>query len=83
MANAITELKVPSRSHLSNPKMRFILFITFIIIGLTLSSMVMRGGFKLTPELFRDYVLSLGVLGPVIYTAVFIVRPLFLIPSIA
>lgn len=37
---------------------------------------------NLTPELFRDYILSLGVMGPIIYFSIFIIRPLFLIPSI-
>jgi uncharacterized membrane protein YdjX (TVP38/TMEM64 family) len=36
----------------------------------------------LTPEIFRDHILSLGMMGPVIYFFVFIIRPLFLIPSI-
>lgn len=67
----------------SNSQTRFILFVLFILIGLGVSSIVMRGGLKLTPEVFRDYVLSLGLLGPAIYTVIFIVRPLFLIPSIA
>lgn len=67
----------------SNSQIRFIFFVFFILIGLGVSSILMSGGLKLTPEVFKDYVLSLGILGPVIYTAIFIVRPLFLIPSIA
>ncbi len=65
------------------PKKRFIKFILIILIGLGTSYAFMRTGMKLTPESFRDYVLSLGLLGPVIYIVIFIVRPLFLIPSIA
>ncbi|MEE8127581.1 MAG: TVP38/TMEM64 family protein [Nitrospinaceae bacterium] len=37
----------------------------------------------MTPESFKVFVLSLGILGPIIYVGIFIVRPLFLIPSIA
>lgn len=66
-----------------NPQKRFFLFIGLILIGLVASYATMRNGFKLTPEVFRDWVLSMGILAPVIYTAIFIVRPLFLIPSIA
>ena len=52
-------------------------------IGFILGFITTRKGYNLTPESFRDLVLSLGLMGPVIYTAIFIVRPLFLIPSIA
>ncbi len=43
----------------------------------------MKQGMKLTPEFFRNYIQSLGIVGPLIYTFVFVVRPFFLIPSIA
>lgn len=66
-----------------NPKKRFVKFIILIVIGLATSYLVMRKGMKLTPENFQAFVLSLGLMGPLIYTGIFIVRPLFLIPSIA
>ncbi|MCH8157393.1 MAG: TVP38/TMEM64 family protein, partial [Nitrospinae bacterium] len=66
-----------------NPKKRFIKFIILVLIGFCIGFVTIRKGMHLTPESFRDFVLSLGLLGPVLYTAIFIVRPLFLIPSIA
>ena len=66
-----------------NPKKRFVKFIILIAIGLATGYLAMRKGIKLTPETFQAYVLSLGVMGPLIYTGIFIIRPLFLIPSIA
>ena len=66
-----------------NPKKRFLKFVFLVIVGFILGFITFRKGYNLTPESFRDLVLSLGMLGPVIYTAIFIVRPLFLIPSIA
>lgn len=66
-----------------NPKKRFKKFIFLIVIGLITSFLTIRTGFRLTPESFRDFVLSLGIAGPIIYISVFIIRPIFLIPSIA
>ncbi|MDA1110572.1 MAG: TVP38/TMEM64 family protein [Nitrospinae bacterium] len=66
-----------------NPKKRFISFIIIILVGLLTSYLTVIKGVRLTPESFRDFVLSLGIAGPLIYTGVFIVRPLLLIPSIA
>jgi uncharacterized membrane protein YdjX (TVP38/TMEM64 family) len=66
-----------------NPKKRFISFIIIILVGLFTSYLTIRKGVRLTPESFRDFVISLGILGPLIYTGVFIIRPLLLIPSIA
>lgn len=66
-----------------NPKKRFKKFIFLIILGLITSYLTIRTGVRLTPENFRDFVLSLGIAGPIIYISVFIVRPIFLIPSIA
>lgn len=66
-----------------SPKKRFIQFIILIAIGLVTSYLTMKKGMRLTPESFRDFVIALGITGPIIYTAIFIVRPLFLIPSIA
>jgi uncharacterized membrane protein YdjX (TVP38/TMEM64 family) len=64
-------------------KKRFTQFIIMIILGLAASSFFMKQGMSLTPEFFRNYVQSLGIAGPVIFTFIFIVRPFFLIPSIA
>ena len=36
-----------------------------------------------TPESFKSFIIALGAAGPVLYMAIFVVRPLFLIPSIA
>jgi uncharacterized membrane protein YdjX (TVP38/TMEM64 family) len=61
---------------------RFIGFVFLIIAGGVLSYLTLRRGMNLTSELFRDTILSLDLLGPVIYFSIFIIRPLFLIPSI-
>jgi len=66
-----------------DPKKRFKKFIFLILIGLVTSFLTIRMGVRLTPESFRDFVLSLGIAGPIIYISVFIIRPVFLIPSIA
>ena len=54
-----------------------------VCIGFALGAYFTRKGFHLTPESFKAFVLSLGALGPIIYVGVFVIRPLFLIPSIA
>ena len=66
-----------------NPKKRFKKFIFLIFLGLATNYLTIRTGFRLTPESFRDFVVSLGIAGPIIYISVFIIRPIFLIPSIA
>jgi uncharacterized membrane protein YdjX (TVP38/TMEM64 family) len=63
-------------------KKRFIKFILLIIFGLVTSYLFFRRGTSLTPELLQNYVLSMGLLGPLLYATLFIVRPLLLIPSI-
>lgn len=67
----------------ANPKKLFINFIFLILIGWITGFLFVRRGISLTPETFKNYALSLGAIGPVIYTAIFIIRPFFLIPSIA
>lgn len=67
----------------SKAKKKFFRFLILILIGFALGAYFTRKGFHLTPESFKAFVLSLGILGPVIYVGIFIVRPLFLIPSIA
>lgn len=67
----------------SRARKKFFRFIALVFIGLALGAYFTRKGFHLTPESFKTFVLSLGVLGPIIYVGIFIVRPLFLIPSIA
>jgi uncharacterized membrane protein YdjX (TVP38/TMEM64 family) len=62
---------------------KFFRFIALVLIGFAIGAYFTRKGFHLTPESFKTLVLSLGILGPIIYVGVFIVRPLFLIPSIA
>lgn len=66
-----------------NPKKRFKKFIFLILLGLATSFLTIKTGVRLTPESFKDFVLSLGIAGPIIYISVFIIRPVFLIPSIA
>lgn len=66
-----------------NPKKRFKKFVFIILIGLATSFLTIKAGVRLTPESFRNFVLSLGLAGPIIYISVFIIRPVFLIPSIA
>ncbi|MCF8720765.1 TVP38/TMEM64 family protein [Nitrospina gracilis] len=62
---------------------RFIKFIILILVGFGTGFYFSRHGVKLTPESFQAFVLSMGVWGPVLYIGVFVIRPLFLIPSIA
>ncbi len=64
-------------------KERFIQFVGMIILGVVTSFLFMKHGMEFTPEFFRNYVQSLGIVGPLFYTFIFIVRPFFLIPSIA
>ncbi len=70
-------------SPLLRARKKFFRFIVLVCIGFALGAYFTRKGFHLTPESFKAFVLSLGVLGPIIYIGIFIVRPLFLIPSIA
>ena len=67
----------------TDPKTRFIAFLILILIGLATGYLMMRKGFTITPEAFKNYVQSLGSLGPLIYIGLFIFRPLFFISSIA
>lgn len=67
----------------SESKRKFFKFIVLILVGFAIGFYFTRKGFQLTPESFKTFVLSLGTLGPIIFIGIFIVRPLFLIPSIA
>jgi uncharacterized membrane protein YdjX (TVP38/TMEM64 family) len=67
----------------SRAKKKFFRFIVLICVGFALGAYFTRKGFHLTPESFKGFVLSLGILGPIIYVGIFVIRPLFLIPSIA
>ncbi len=62
---------------------RFIKFVILIVSGFIIGYLAFRKGFHLTPESFKNYVVSMGALGPILYVGIFIIRPLFLIPSIA
>ncbi|CAI2718464.1 TVP38/TMEM64 family protein [Nitrospina watsonii] len=62
---------------------RFYKFLALIFIGFGTGFYFSRHGVHLTPESFKAFVLSMGVWGPVLYVGVFVIRPLFLIPSIA
>jgi uncharacterized membrane protein YdjX (TVP38/TMEM64 family) len=82
MSDSKTSTLESSSSH-SKAKKKFFRFVALILIGFALGAYFTRKGFHLTPESFKAFVLSLGILGPVIYVGIFIIRPLFLIPSIA
>ncbi len=66
-----------------SPKSRFIRFLTLIFLGALIGFLTIRKGFHLTPENFKQLILDLGILGPILYIFIFSIRPLFLIPSIA
>ena len=76
-----TPQKTPSS--FSREKKKFFKFILLVVTGFAIGFYFTRRGFHLTPESFKAYALSLGTLGPIIYIGIFIIRPLFLIPSIA
>ena len=82
MSDPKTSASEKISSHLRARK-KFFRFIALVCIGFALGAYFTRKGFHLTPESFKAFVLSLGILGPIIYVGIFIVRPLFLIPSIA
>jgi uncharacterized membrane protein YdjX (TVP38/TMEM64 family) len=67
----------------SKAKKKFFRFIVLVLLGFALGAYFTRKGFHLTPESFKAFVLSLGILGPIIFVGIFVIRPLFLIPSIA
>ncbi len=82
MSDHKTSAPENTSSH-SRAKKRFFRFIALVLIGFAIGTYFTRKGFHLTPESFKVFVLSLGILGPIIYVGIFVVRPLFLIPSIA
>jgi uncharacterized membrane protein YdjX (TVP38/TMEM64 family) len=64
-------------------KKKFLKFIALTLIGLTVGAYFTRKGIHLTPESFKAFVLTLGIFGPIIYVGIFVIRPLFMIPSFA
>jgi uncharacterized membrane protein YdjX (TVP38/TMEM64 family) len=54
-----------------------------ILVGVLTGYLSFSKGIRLTPESFKSFIIALGAAGPVLYIAIFVVRPLFLIPSIA
>ncbi len=70
-------------SSLFKAKKKFLKFIALILIGIIVGAYFTRKGIHLTPESFKAFVLTLGIFGPIIYVGIFVIRPLFLIPSIA
>ena len=64
-------------------KKKFLKFVALILIGLTVGAYFTRKGIHLTPESFKAFVLTLGILGPIIYVGIFVIRPLFMVPSFA
>ena len=80
----MNEIKATATENaLSKPKKKFLKFVLLILVGFAIGFYFTRKGFQLTPESFKAFVLSLGLLGPIIFIGIFIIRPLFLIPSIA
>ena len=67
----------------SRARKKFFRFVVLICVGFAIGAYFTRKGFHLTPESFKAFVLSLGILGPIIFIGIFVIRPLFLIPSIA
>ncbi len=65
------------------PEKKIIKFILLVLLGVLTGYLAFRKGFRLTPENFKAFIVALGAAGPVLYIAIFVVRPLFLIPSIA
>lgn len=82
MNNTQNSMQENPQSH-SESKKKFLKFILLILMGFAIGFYFTRKGFQLTPESFKAFVLSLGLLGPIIFIGIFIIRPLFLIPSIA
>lgn len=64
-------------------KKRFFKFLFLVLMGFILGFLTIRRGHLLTAESFKAEVLALGIWGPIIYTGLFVIRPLLLIPSIA
>jgi len=81
----MSDIKTPTLENpsYSKAKKKFFKFIILIFIGFALGGYFTRRGIHLTPESFKAFVLSLGILGPIIYVGIFVIRPLLLIPSIA
>ena len=76
-----TKPEPPPRFSLERKK--FFKFIFLIVTGFAVGFYFTRKGFHLTPESFKAFALSLGPLGPILFIGIFVIRPLFLIPSIA
>ena len=70
-------------SKFSASKKKFLKFILIIFVGWAIGVFIFRRCIDMTPETFNAFISSLGLLGPVIYIGIFIIRPFFLISSIA
>jgi len=68
---------------LSDAKKKFIRFLIILFVGWAIGVVMFRRMMEFTPETFQAFILSLGLLGPAIYIGFFIIRPFFLISSIA
>ena len=64
-------------------KKRFFQFLIILFIGWAIGALVFRRFMELTPETFHAFISSLGFFGPAIYIGIFMIRPFFLISSIA
>jgi len=80
----MNDIKTPALENpsYSKAKKKFFKFIVLIFMGFALGTYFTRRGIHLTPESFKAFVISLGLLGPIIYVGIFVIRPFFLIPSI-
>ena len=76
-------IKKMGLSKLSVFKKRFFQFLVIVVIGWTIGLLILRRSLNVTPETFNAFIASLGLLGPAMYISIFIIRPFFLISSIA
>lgn len=63
-------------------KLRFGLFLLLLLTAPVTLWLLARQGWKPSPEAFHALVASWGLLGPVLYIGLFVIRPLILFPSI-
>ncbi len=60
---------------------RFAIFVALVALTGTIALLRARGGVALTPDRIRDVIRGWGVLGPLIFTGAFVVRPFVFFPS--
>jgi len=70
-------------SNATSSKKKFFQFVLILFSGGAIGLFVCRRFMDFTPEAFNAFIGSLGLLGPAMYISIFIIRPFFLISSIA